>query len=437
MGYHSLDKPDRPRRDVSIAQPLLPTLLVVGAPAAGISVEHFLLLLAVILASAKILGELAERIGQPAVVGELVAGVLLGPSVIGFVDPALPSLHLIAEIGVVLLLFGIGLETDLKRLLNVGGAAFSVAVMGVLLPFVLGYAVSRALGLALLPAIVAGAALTATSVGITARVFSDLGELQSAEGQIVLGAAVIDDVIGLVILAIVTDLVAGTAPSALGVVRTTAVAFGFLAAALLVGRWIVPWLFGLIARTSKEHTLASMALTLAFILAVLASQVGSALIVGAFAAGLVLAPTEHAHAIERGIVRLANVFVPIFFVAVGAAVDVRTFGSREVVIVGVALTVVAIIGKFAAGWAPVWVRARKTLIGVGMIPRGEVGLIFAQAGLAAGVLDPGEYSALMLMVLVTTFMAPPLLRRLLTKAADETRRAPSDSSAVGEMTTEA
>jgi Kef-type K+ transport system membrane component KefB len=399
----------------------------------GASVEQFLLLLAVILVAAKFLGELAERIGQPAVVGELLAGVLLGPSVIGLVDPTLPSLHLLAEIGVVLLLFGIGLETDLKRLLSVGGAAFTVAVVGVVLPFVLGYFVSRALGLELLPAIVAGAALTATSVGITARVLADLGRLQSVEGQIVLGAAVIDDVIGLIILAIVSDLVAGNAPTALGIVKTTAIAFGFLAAALFGGRFVIPPLFAMIARSGKEHTLATMALVLAFLLAVLASNVGSALIVGAFAAGLVLAPTEHVHAIERGIVRLANVFVPVFFVAVGAAVDVRTLGSRDVLLVGLALTAVAIAGKFAAGFAPVWIRANKTLIGVGMIPRGEVGLIFAQTGLTAGVLNGGEYSALMLMVLVTTFLAPPLLRTLAARAgaADE------DPGAVVEMTTEA
>ena len=421
---------------MTTVNPLLANLLAVVAPDAGISVERFLLLLAVILASAKVLGELAERIGQPAVIGELIAGVILGPSVIGFVDPALPSLHLLAEIGVVLLLFGIGLETDLKRLLSVGGAAFTVAVVGVLLPFALGYIVSRGLGLALLPAVVAGAALTATSVGITARVFSDLGQLKSVEGQIVLGAAVIDDVIGLVILAIVSDLVAGTAPSILGVARTTALAFGFLAAAVLVGRFVVPRLFALIARMGKEHTLASMALALAFLLAVLASQVGSALIVGAFAAGLVLAPTEHAPVVERGIVRLANVFVPVFFVAVGAAVDLRTFGSRDVVIVGLALTAVAIIGKFVAGFAPVWIRSRKTLIGVGMIPRGEVGLIFAQTGLAAGVLSSGEYSALMLMVLVTTFIAPPLLRRLITRAESVASTVESENAVV-EMTTEA
>lgn len=412
-------------------------LLALAPESGGVSVERFLLLLAVILAAAKVLGELAERIGQPAVIGELLAGVLLGPSVVGFVDPTLLPLHLFAEIGVVLLLFGIGLETDLNRLLRVGGAAFTVAVVGVALPFVGGFAVARGLGLELLPSIVAGAALTATSVGITGRVLSDLGRLRSAEGQIVLGAAVIDDVIGLVILAVVSDLVAGTTPTAFGVLRTTAVAFGFVAAVLVVGRFVVPPLFDLIARTGKENTLASMALALAFLLAVLASELGSALIVGAFAAGLVLAPTAHAHAIERGIVRLSNVFVPIFFVVVGAAVDVRTFGSRQVVLVGLALTVVAIIGKVLAGYAPVWVRARKTLIGVGMIPRGEVGLIFAQMGLTAGVLNAGTYSALMLMVLVTTFMAPPLLRALITREQAASGASDTEAGGVVEMTTEA
>ena len=414
----------------------VPTFLAMLAPeSSGVSVERLLLLLATILVSAKLLGELAERIGQPAVIGELIAGVLLGPSVFGFVDPTLPVLHLFAEIGVILLLFTIGLETDLKRLISVGGAAVAVAIVGVALPFALGYFVSRVLGLDLLPAIVAGAALTATSVGITARVFADLGKLRSVEGQVVLGAAVIDDVIGLVILAVVVDLVAGNPPSVGGVLRTTAVAFGFLAVAIVLGRYLIPPVFTAIAKAGKEHTLATMALALAFLLAVAASELGSALIVGAFAAGLVLAPTEQAHEIERGVVRLANVFVPIFFVAVGAAVDVRTFGSRDVAVVGVALTVVAIVGKFVAGYAPVWVRANKHLIGIGMIPRGEVGLIFAQAGLTAGVLTTGTFSALMLMVLVTTFMAPPLLRFLIAKS--DTDAVDQDSLGVAQMTTEA
>src|SRR5687768_12470697 len=327
------------------------TLLAPETPG-EVSVERFLLLLATVLLSAKALGELAERVGQPAVIGELLAGVLLGPSVFGFVDPNLSVLHLLAEIGVILLLFSIGLETDLKRLLSVGGAAMTVAVVGVMLPFLSGYFVAQALGLEFLPSIVAGAALTATSVGITARVFSDLGKLKSIEGQIVLGAAVIDDVIGLIILAVVSDLVAGTAPSVVGVLRTTAIAFGFLAVAIGLGRFLIPPVFAFLARTGKENTLASMALVLAFLLAVLASEIGSAVIVGAFAAGLIIAPTEQARAVERGVVRLSNLFVPIFFVAVGAAVDVRTFGSRDIVMVGLALTTVAILGKFAAGFSP-------------------------------------------------------------------------------------
>src|SRR5688572_16155204 len=232
---------------------LLSLFFALAPDASGLSVERFLLLLATILVSAKLLGELAERMGQPAVIGELVAGVLLGPSLIGFVDPTLPALHLFAEIGVILLLFSIGLETDLKRLLSVGGAAFTVAVVGVLLPFASGYFVSRALGLDLLPSVVAGAALTATSVGITARVFSDLGKLKSVEGQVVLGAAVIDDVIGLIILAVVSDLVAGTAPSVVGVLRTTAIAFGFLAVAIGLGRFLIPPVFAFLARTGKEN----------------------------------------------------------------------------------------------------------------------------------------------------------------------------------------
>ena len=414
----------------------IPTFLAVLAPeTSDASVERLLLLLATILISAKLLGELAERIGQPAVIGELIAGVLLGPSVFGFVDPTLPVLHLFAEIGVILLLFTIGLETDLKRLMSVGGAAVAVAIVGVALPFALGYFVSRALGLDLLPAIVTGAALTATSVGITARVFADLGKLRSVEGQVVLGAAVIDDVIGLVILAVVVDLVAGNPPSVGGVLRTTGIAFGFFAVAIVVGRYLIPPTFRVIAKAGKGHTLATMALVLAFLLAVAASELGSAPIVGAFAAGLVLAPTEHAPEIERGVIRLANVFVPIFFVAVGAAVDVRTFTSRDVAVVGVALTVVAMLGKFAAGYAPVWIRANKHLIGIGMIPRGEVGLIFARTGLTAGVLTSGTFSALMLMVLVTTFTAPPLLRFLSAKSG--TGAADQDSLAVAQMTTEA
>jgi Kef-type K+ transport system membrane component KefB len=377
-----------------------------------LEVPEFLAVLIAILIGAKLFGELAERIGQPAVLGELVAGVVLGASVLNLVDPTVQTIHLLAEIGVVILLFEIGLETDLKKLLQVGGASLTTAVVGVVLPFVGGYYVAHWLGLETMVAVVCGAALTATSVGITARVLSDLGRLQETESQIVLGAAVIDDVIGLIILAIVARLVAGAEVSTGGIIVTALIAFGFVALVLILGKFIVPPLFDLLARVGKPETLATMALAFAFLIAYLADAVDSALIVGAFAAGLVLAPTRHAHTIEAGVTRLGHFFVPIFFVVVGASVDVRTFADTTVMSVGLALIVVAIIGKLAAGYAPFWFKGKKSVIGVGMVPRGEVGLIFAQMGLTSGVLSVGIFSALTLMVMVTTFMAPPLLKVL-------------------------
>lgn len=406
-----------------------------SAPAGEhVTVPEFLFLLVAILVAAKLLGEFAERIGQPAVLGELVAGVLLGGSVLGIVDPQVEIVHLIAEVGVVLLLFQIGLETNLNRLLQVGGASAMVATVGVVLPFAGGYLVAVGLGLDTLVAVVCGAALTATSVGITARVLSDLGRLQDPESQIVLGAAVIDDIVGLIILAVVSQVVGGSELTLAGIGITTAKAFGFVVAVLVVGRFLVPPLFDLLSRIGREETLATMALALAFTVAVLADAVGSALIIGAFAAGLVLAPTRHAKVVEHGVVRLGVFFVPIFFVAVGAAVDVRTFGDMRVLTVGGALIIVAIIGKVLAGYAPFWFKGKKMVIGVGMVPRGEVGLIFAQMGLTTGVLTSGLFSALTLMVMVTTFIAPPLLK-LLFPPRPGVRR--THAGGVAEVTTEA
>jgi Kef-type K+ transport system membrane component KefB len=389
---------------------------VAAAGDAALSVPQFLFLLVSILVAAKLFGELAERIGQPAVLGELLAGVVLGTSVLGLVDPGVGTVHLLAELGVILLLFQIGLETDLHRLIQVGPAAATVAVVGVCLPFLGGYLVATVLGLPTMPAVVCGAALTATSVGITARVLSDLGRLQEPESQIVLGAAVLDDVIGLVILAVVAQAMGGAELTAFSAGRTTVIAFGFVAVVLLVGRLVVPWLFDLVSRVGREETLGTMGVAFAFLVAWMADAAGSALIIGAFAAGLVIAPTAHSHVIELGVMRLSMLFVPIFFVAVGAAVDVRTFNDPFVLTVGGGLIAVAIIGKFAAGYAPFWFKGRKAIVGAGMIPRGEVGLIFAQLGLTSGVLTAGLFSALTMMVMATTFVAPPLLRMLFPPA---------------------
>lgn len=400
----------------------------------GMSVPDFLFLLIAILVSAKVLGELAERMGQPAVLGELLAGVILGSSLLGVVDPGVEVVHLLAEVGVVLLLFQIGLETNLGQLLQVGAASTAVAAVGVVLPFVAGFYVCEALGLAVLPSLVASAALTATSVGITARVLSDLGRLKEPESQIILGAAVIDDIIGLVILAVVAQIVAGSELTVGSVGITTLIAFGFVAAVVVVGRLVVPPVFNMLARIGREETLATMAVALAFVVCYLADLAGSALIIGAFAAGLTLSPTRHAKVIEHGIARLGMFFVPIFFVSVGAAVDVRTFADPRVVIVGGALIAVAVVGKILAGYAPVWYKGRKLVIGVGMVPRGEVGLIFAQMGLTAGALTTGLFSAITMMVMVTTFMAPPLLKFLFPPTASAGEQ---DAGGLAEMTTEA
>jgi len=396
-----------------------------------LDVPQFLGLLVIILATAKLLGALGQWIGQPAVLGELVAGVILGMSVLGLVDPKNEVLHLLAELGVIILLFEIGLETNLRRLLKVGGVSAVVAIVGVALPFALGYAACRSLGLGQLVAIVAGATLTATSVGITARILSDLGRLQEPESQIILGAAVIDDVIGLVILAVVSGLTQGEEVTALGIVQTTAIAFGFLAATLSLGRFIVPLVIRWTSRIDMPGTPTMIAIMLAFSLAWLASAAGSALIIGAFAAGLLLRDMPQAREIERGVANLGHFFVPIFFVAVGAAVDVDVLNpldkaNHQILLVAGLLIVAAVVGKFAAGYAPYWFRGNKKVVGVGMIPRGEVGLIFAQMGLASGVFDLGLFSALTLMVMVTTFMAPPLLKLLFPPLLAGAGRAPAE-----------
>lgn len=384
--------------------------------------QLLLALVAIILAT-KLLGELAQRLNQPAVLGELIAGVLLGFLVPGLLHASESVIHALAELGVIILLFEIGLHTDIRSLARVGGASLSVAAVGVVLPFLLGYFVATFLGVATIPAIVCGAALTATSVGISARVLSDLGQLERPEGQIVLGAAVIDDVIGLIILSVVATMTAGAALEPLSVLRITAVAVGFVVLALLVGGRVAPHLFRLIEKVRVSGALGLTALAFAFLLAWAATMAGSALIIGAFAAGLVLHPTQQRAEIERATTTLGHFFVPIFFASVGASVDLRTLANPSMLVIGGALTIVAILGKVAAGFAPWWYRGRKLLIGVAMVPRGEVGLIFAQMGLASGALSPVLFSALMLMVIVTTFITPPAIARLI---AEKDRRPQND-----------
>lgn len=398
-----------------------------------LSIPGLFLVLAAMLVAAKLLGELAERFGQPAVLGELVAGVLLGGSVLGIVPTAgtgAEVVHVLAELGVVLLLFEIGLETDLKEMFRVGTASLSVAAVGVALPFAFGFgywaylphAASGGTPDLTISAIFVGATLTATSVGITARVLSDLGQMNTQEARIIIGAAIIDDVLGLVILTVVSGLAAGASVEALGVVRVLAVAVGFLVAAVLVGRFAAPKLFDLVVRMRVRYVLLVFAIAFALGLSAAAALVGSALIIGSFAAGVILSGTNQFDTIEHEVRPVASIFTPIFFVTVGASVNLGLLnpareGAPGVLGVAAALTALAIVGKLAAGWAAPWVKFRRLAVGVGMVPRGEVGLIFADIGRRTGVLNEAVFGAVLLTVMATTFVAPPALKLLFARSA--------------------
>lgn len=399
----------------------------------GPTPADFFLILIAILVFAKLFGEAAERIGQPAVLGELIAGLVLGGSVLGIVptDGEMGAIiHLLAEVGVAILLFEIGLETDLKEMFRVGASSMSVALVGVALPFAMGFAYwyfadpsigAHPPGISHgMVAVFVGATLTATSVGITARVLTDLRLMHRAESRIIIGAAVIDDVLGLVILAVVSGLAGGAALSILGIGRTFVIAVGFLVVAVILGNMLAPRLFALIDRMRVRGVLLVSAFAFALLFAALAAKAGSAMIIGAFAAGIVLSSTNQFDLIVERIEPVADVFTPIFFVSVGAAVNVGLFlpwaeaYNSQVILVGAILVLVAFIGKLAAGYVVGWGKERlnRAAIGVGMVPRGEVGLIFADIGRRAGILSDETFSAILIMVIVTTFIAPPLLKVL-------------------------
>ncbi len=373
-------------------------------------VTSALLDILVVLLAAKAASEAAERLSLPSVVGEIVAGVIIGPSVLGLVKGG-QVLAVLGQLGVILLLLEVGLQMDLGELGAVGKAAISVAVVGVVLPFATGAGVGLLTGMDGTEALFVGAALTATSVGITARVFGDLRALAMVEVRTVLGAAVADDVLGLVILTVVVRLVSAGSVSPLDLGVVVLVAVGFLVVSLAVGVKLVPPLFALLARHSRSAGTV-VALALAFTLAVseLANAAKLAPIVGAFVAGVVLARSAPADRIRRELTPVGHLFIPVFFLQIGIDADIADFAKPAVLGVAGALLVVAILGKVASiaglGRSP----GDRLLIGLGMIPRGEVGLIFATLGLQQHVFGHDIYAALLLVVLVTTLITPPVLR---------------------------
>jgi len=412
-------------------------------------IAPLILALAIILVAAKVGGHLAAKIGQPHVLGELAVGVVIGNlALAGYSGldhlKADPGLDTLSRLGVIVLLFQTGLESTVGQMMKVGLSSFLVATLGVAGPFAAGWLV----GIWLLPGagiyahLFLGAALTATSVGITARVLKDLGRSQTTEARIILGAAVIDDVQGLVVLAAVTGAVAaanaGSSVSATAVVWVLVKASVFLFGSLGLGLYLSPRLFAVASRLKASGVLLAVGLSFCFALAWSADHIGLAPIVGAFAAGLILEGPAYKgfvefgeHSLEHLIEPIASFLVPIFFVVMGMRTDLRAFADPSILGLAAALTFAAIVGKQVCGLGVVDRGVDRLSVAIGMVPRGEVGLIFANIGLrlvvdGQPVISQGIFSALVVMVMVTTVIAPPALRWSLTRVSTAPR--PSSAS---------
>ena len=409
-----------------------------------------LLSLVVVYLASKLGGELSKLADLPPVLGELIGGVVVGVSALhllmfpengaqaadslimsilqrlGDLSPEAVSdifasqsevLSVLAELGVIILLFEIGLESDLRELQKVGYQAAIVAVVGVVVPFAGG-----TVGLMLLfhipaiPAIFAGAALTATSIGITSKVLSELGHLKSKEGQIIVGAAVIDDVLGIIVLAVVASLAKTGEVDVLNVIYLIISASVFLLGSIFLGKFFNKSFVVIAEKLQTRGNLVIPAFTFAFLMAFLANVINLEAILGAFAAGLVLDETDKRKELDKQVIPIADILVPIFFVTVGAKADLGVLNpivpeNREGLILASFLIVIAIIGKIVTGWTVFGEpQINRLAIGVGMIPRGEVGLVFAGIGSASGVLSKPLEAGIIVMVILTTFLAPPFLR---------------------------
>lgn len=432
-----MSSPQRPSKLVSrlfalaVAVATVPALA--GGSGHGDPAAPVVLALAVILVAAKLGGDLATRLKQPAVLGELLVGVVLGNmSLLGVqvFEPIAKDafIDMFSRVGVIILLFEVGLESTVNQMLKVGVSALLVAVLGIVTPFALGYGAARVLlpEHSLYVALFIGATLTATSVGITARVLKDLGKSQAPEARIILGAAVIDDVLGLVILAVVTGVIGAAdrggelALSEVGLMLVKAL--GFLVGSLVLGLWLSPRLFHWASRLKATMVLLAFGLGFCFSLAWLADSIGLAPIVGAFAAGLILEDVHYkdlarqeSHSLEELVHPISYFLVPVFFVLMGMRTDLVSFTAPGVLTLALVLCVLAVAGKLVAGFGALGKGLDRLSIGVGMVPRGEVGLIFASIGSqltvkGERVVDAQIFSAVVVMVIVTTMVTPPVLK---------------------------
>lgn len=377
--------------------------------------DEVLLTLFIMLAAAKLMAEIFERVHQPAVVGEILAGVMIGPSVLGWVAPT-EITSTLAEIGVIFLLFTVGLETKPASIFRVGKRALLVAVLGVVMPFLAGWLLMKAWGGSGLESMFLGTAMVATSVGITARVLSAMGVLNALTSRIILGAAVIDDIFGLMILAVVSSLAIGGL-NYLSIITTALLALGFTAFVVLVGAPVVNRVAPRIENMQGSQSLFVSALLLCLGISVAAAYVGVAAIVGAFLAGMAFAEVAEERAtIHKQMSGVTEFLVPFFLVNIGMQLKLGIFRDPSVIAFAVLVTLVAVITKLvgcgAGAWGLGWRRVGQ--VGMGMVPRGEVGIVVAQIGIGMAVISDSLYGVVLMMAVATTLIAPPFLRVLFT-----------------------
>ena len=432
---------------LQMPHPLLATAESENAP---IILSGVLLTLVLIYLASKVGSEIAKRLDLPPVLGELVAGVIIGVSalrlvifpeggfaasdsfvmsVLQLLNPLSPAavntifaqqsevISVIAELGVIVLLFEIGLESDIRQLKEVGIQAFVVAFIGVTAPFAAGtIGLMYFFHVAAIPAIFAGAALTATSIGITSKVLAEIGQLKSKEGQIIVGAAVIDDVLGIIVLAVVASLAKTGAVDITNVFILLISAIAFLFGSILLGGFFNKSFVALVSKLKTRGSIVIPAFIFAYLMAFIGNAIHLEAILGAFAAGLVLDETDVRNELDELIKPVADLLVPVFFVTVGARADLSVLNpmipeNRSGLLIAVFLLIIAIIGKVITGWVVFGIpNINRLAIGIGMVPRGEVGLVFAGIGTASGAIDKPLEVAIIIMVILTTFLAPPFLR---------------------------
>jgi Kef-type K+ transport system membrane component KefB len=382
------------------------------AAAAGGSHNEFLFTLFVMFVAAKLAAEMFERLKQPAVAGEILAGVVIGPSVLNWVAPT-EFTNLLAEIGVIFLLFLVGLETKPADIFRVGGRALVVAVLGVVVPFIFGYGVIWFWGFPQIAAVFVGAALVATSVGITARVLGQMGLLNLQVSRIILGAAVIDDILGLLILAVVSSMARGGV-NYVQIGTTAALAIGFTLLVVFVGARTVNRISPRVERLKVGQSQLVFGLSLCLGLALVASYIGVAAIIGAFLAGMALAESAEGTDMPHQAEAVTEFLLPFFLTNIGMQLKLDAFLNRSTIMLALLVTVLAVISKVVGCGLGAWSLGKKQAlqVGMGMVPRGEVGIVVAQIGLSLAVLDAAVYGVVLFMAVATTLIAPPFLVRL-------------------------